>query len=224
MVKQFGTKISGLAHRMIQNRDIAQEASQEVWYEVLKNIDQFKGNSDISTWIFVIARRTILRYAGLERTYNEKELSGYFEFEPIEYDGNEDDKRQWVKEKCDYCITALFHCLNADSRLIYLFRDIAGLSYAQISIIMGTSEMNVRQIVSRSREKIRNFMNKRCVLYNPTGDCRCRIRKHVVAVDLGGTYSKLSKAAKLADWFQKFDKELPRKNYWEKFVSEDVTG
>lgn len=39
LVKQFGEKISRLSHRMIWNSELAKEPSQEVWYEVLRSVD-----------------------------------------------------------------------------------------------------------------------------------------------------------------------------------------
>ncbi|MDP4270356.1 MAG: sigma-70 family RNA polymerase sigma factor [Bacteroidota bacterium] len=223
LVKEFGLSISRLAHRMIQNQELAKEAAQEVWFEIIRSIDSFQGNSEISTWIYSIAKRTILRYAGAERTYSTMEINNHFELEPIDYDGAEEEKRQWVKEKCDYCLTAFCHCLNNDARLIFLFREIAGLHYEQIGHIMNLKEENIRQISTRSREKVRHFMNNNCVIYNPQGNCKCRIRKHVIDVDLDKEYNSLSRAAELVAFYQKFDKELPQKNYWEKIISEVFT-
>jgi RNA polymerase sigma factor (sigma-70 family) len=224
LIKSHGQIISRLSHRMIQNNELANEAAQEVWIEIINSLHTFKGNSKVSTWMYIIAKRTILRYAKAERIYKEKEINAHFELEPIEYKGLEEGKKEWVKEKCDYCLTAFCHCLNNESRLIFLFRELADLSYSQISEIMEINEDNIRQILSRSKEKVKNFMSKNCVIYNPEGSCKCRIRKHVISVNLDKEYSKLAKAAQLVDLFQKFDKELPRKNYWEKIVAEVVTN
>ena len=49
LVKEYGNMISMIAHRMIQNKEIAREAAQEVWYELCKSISSFKGDSEIST-------------------------------------------------------------------------------------------------------------------------------------------------------------------------------
>ncbi len=87
LVEQFGIKISRLAHRMIQNNSLAQEAAQEVWVEILKSIDSFKGNSHISTWIYTVAKRTIVRYAKSERVMSTAAIDKYFELTPIEYTG-----------------------------------------------------------------------------------------------------------------------------------------
>lgn len=224
LVRQFGEKISTLSHRMIWNSELAKEASQEVWYEVLKSIDTFNGDSNISTWIYTIAKRTILRYAQNEKILKSKDIDNHFNLENIAYYGEEHDKKQWVKEQCDYCLTAFCHCLTNDARLIFLFRDMAELTDSQIAQIMDLKEENIRQIAYRSREKIKSFMQKDCVLVNPQGNCRCRIRKHIKSVELDKEYNRLAKAAELIEIFKKFDKELPRKNYWEKIIYEVVTG
>lgn len=224
LVKQFGEKISRLSHRMIWNSELAKEASQEVWYEVLKSIDTYNGDSNISTWIYTIAKRTILRYAKNEKILKSKDIDNHFNLESIPYYGEENKKRQWVKEQCDYCLTAFCHCLTNDARLVFLFRDIARLTDSQIAQIIDLKEENIRQIAYRSSKKIRSFMQRDCILFNPKGNCRCRIRKHIKSVELDKEYNKLAKAAGLIEIFKKFDKELPRKNYWEKIIHEVVTG
>lgn len=223
LVEQFGGQISRISHRMILDSDLAKEAAQEVWYEILKSTNSFNHNSNISTWIYTIAKRTILRYAKSERTLKTVEFDEHFNLEQIDYNGAEEQCRHWVKEKCDYCLTAFCHCLNNNARLIFLFRDLAQLSDSQVANIMELKEDNVRKIASRSKEKVKNFMDKDCILLNSTGKCRCRIQKHVRFVELDKEYKKLRKGISLIDLFDKFDKELPRKNYWEKYILGVVT-
>ena len=114
--------------------------------------------------------------------------------------------------------------MSNDARLIFIFKETIGLSYIQISEIMQMKEGNIRQIYSRSLSKIRNFMNDTCPLYNPKGTCKCRIRKQVLTIDLDKEYSSVRKMVRLIDLYQKFEKELPRKNYWKKFLNQVVTN
>lgn len=224
LVEQFGDRISGLAHRMIWNNELAREAAQEVWYEVLTSLDGFRSASNVSTWIYTIAKRTILRYAQKEKQLSAADFDTHFNLESIAYDGEEHEKKEWVKEQCDYCLTAFCHCLNNDARLIFLFRDIVGLTDAEIASIMEMTTENIRQIASRSRQKVKHFMQKDCVLMNPQGTCRCLIRKHVLAVELEKEYAQLARVADLVGLFKKFDEALPRKNYWKKMIGTAVTN
>ncbi len=168
IVEQYGVMVSSIAHRMIQNKEIAKEAAQEVWYEIIKSIDSFNG--------------------------------------------------EWIKACCDWCLTAQNHCLTNDARLIFIFKINLNLPYKQISEIMGMTEESIRQISSRSIRKITHFMNDTCPLYNPQGTCKCRICKQVTSLNLEKEYTAIKKIIRLVDVYQRLEKELPRKNYWEKFI------
>lgn len=218
LVIQYGAMISTIAHRMIQNKEVAKEAAQEVWYEVFKSLPSFNGNSELSTWIYTIAKRTIYRYAQKEKEATLEELEEFRALQEIDYSGSDDARKEWVKERCDWCLTALNHCLNNEARLIFIFRENIELSHKQISEIMEISVENVRKIYSRSIDKISHFMTDTCPLYNPAGTCKCRICKQVYAIDFDKEYSTVARMIRLADLYQKFEKELPRKNYWEKFL------
>jgi RNA polymerase sigma-70 factor (ECF subfamily) len=145
--------------------------------EILKSLKTFKGESKISTWIYAIASRVILKQAKNEKVYPTQYLSEYFRHgereSPFE---QEADKSRWVKEMCDKCLTGILHCLSNQDRLLYVLYDIAGLSHREISMIVDDRESTVRQRVSRSRKKLQRFLNEECVLFNPDGNCSCRMK------------------------------------------------
>lgn len=218
IIEQYGSLVSSTSHRMIQNKDIAQEAAQETWYEIIKSIDSFNGQSELSTWIYTICKRTILRYARNERTVSMTELKAFRELPEIEYTNTAKDEREWIKERCDWCLTVQNHCLNNDARMIFTFRITLGLSYKQISDVMEMTEENIRQVSSRSINKITHFMKGTCPLYNPQGTCKCRICKQVTSLHLEKEYTALQRIIRLVDIYQRQERELPRKNYWEKLM------
>ena len=224
LVNKYGLNISRLAKRMLTDSEMVKDATQETWYEVLKSIDSFKGNSELSTWIYTIAKRTILRYAENERIIKYSDIDYCIAKGQIKYNDSEEKKEEWIKGKCDDCITAFCHCLRNEARLVFLFKENLGLSYEQISKIMNMTQENVRQVASRSLKKVKSFMNKDCILINPTGRCGCRIKNVVTSIDFDKTYLQLQKAHRLVDFYAKFDRELPQKNYWEKYLQQVVTN
>jgi RNA polymerase sigma factor (sigma-70 family) len=225
LFEKYGLVISRVARRMIQNVEIAREAAQEVWYEIFRNIGSFRSESDISTWIFTIARRTLLRYARKERVYKNREINEFFAKDEIQIsDQPERDREELIKEMCDNCLTAFCHCLTNEARLIYLLRVVSGLHYSVIAEVMEMEESSVRKKMSRSTAKVRHFMNRNCVLFNPSGECRCRIQKNVRSIDIPKIYSGLSRTMKLVDFYMLFDKELPRKSFWEKKLEKIFTN
>ncbi len=203
ITREYRGLVAAISHRMIQNPEMAKDAAQEAWMEVLKSLNTFRGESKISTWIYAIASRVIMRMAKNEKVYSTRYLSDYFRDgereSPFE---KEADKRRWVKEMCDKCLTGILHCLSNQDRLLYILYDIAGLSYKELAAIAEDRESTVRKKVSRSRKKLHNFLTEECALFKPDGSCSCRMKKHVVGIDLPSEYRKLEKTVKEVHFFR----------------------
>mgnify|MGYP000327220749 FL=1 len=90
-------------------------------------------------------------------------LEQFRALQEIEYSGSDEERKEWVKERCDWCLTALNHCLNNDARLIFIFKENIGLSHKEIGEIMEMSVENVRKIYSRSIDKISHLDRKSVV-------------------------------------------------------------
>ena len=81
---------------------------------------------------------------------------------------------------------------------------------------MDKKEATVRKIVSRSRKKIKKFLNDQCTLYNPDGSCNCRIKDQVEEFNIREEYEKIYSAIDEAHFYAASEKVMPDKNYWKK--------
>jgi RNA polymerase sigma-70 factor (ECF subfamily) len=108
----------------------------------------------------------------------------------------------------------MLHCLDNESRLTYVFKDVVQLDYGEIAKIQEMNEQTIRQIVSRTRRKLRSFLKDECALYNPQGSCHCRMKKYVEEINLPQEYEKLRSIARSVNVFRDSEKVLPGKNYW----------
>lgn len=75
IAREYGPLVSSICRKMIRDPEIAKEAAQETWIEILGSIDGFKNESKLSTWIYTITRRVVIRYARREKTYTTRHLS-----------------------------------------------------------------------------------------------------------------------------------------------------
>ena len=218
-IQKYGKMISILSNRMVFNKEVAQEAAQEVWVELLRSLPSFRGESKLSTWIYSIAKKVIGRYAVNERHYSLVFLHDFLNGDDRDAPDYSSDieKGVWIREECDRCLTGLFHCLTNDARMIYLFRDVIQLPYSEIARIMDTDEQYVRKTVSRSRAKLRNFLNDECRIFNPVSKCKCRMNTLLEGIDLPEEYQRIRDLGKRVSIFWQADEILPVKNYWEKY-------
>jgi RNA polymerase sigma factor (sigma-70 family) len=219
IVNDYGPLVSSICRRMIQKEEDAKDAAQEAWIEILKGLHKFRGEAKLSTWIYTVTYHTVMRHSQKEKIYSTRFLRGYFHQDQLEVPDNIDyDKNIWIKEMCDKCLTGILHCLDAESRMAYLFRDMVQLSYEDISEIIEKDPATVRKIVSRGRRKLKNFLNDECMLYNPSGKCKCRMKNLVTDIKLPPEYLKLRSFVNRVNIYLESQKVLPLKNYWNKYV------
>lgn len=218
LVNEYGSMVSNISRRMISNPDIAAEAAQESWFEILKSFDTFKGNSSLKTWIYSITSRTVLKYAKNEKQYTTDFLSRIFTEREAFSQPEDIEKKEWVKDMCDKCLTGILHCLDNSERLLYILREVTELSYRELADIFGKAEAALRKTFSRLKDKLGNFIHDHCVLSNPGGKCRCRMKEHVVDIDLPGEYDKIRNTAKKVFLYKESMDILPKINYWQQFL------
>lgn len=58
LFKQYETRVINIAYGMLSDYNDACDAAQEVFIKVYRNIDSFKENSSLSTWIYRITANT----------------------------------------------------------------------------------------------------------------------------------------------------------------------
>lgn len=219
IVNNYGGMVSSICHRMMRNSEDVKDAMQEAWAEILEGLADFRGEAKLSTWIYTVTYRVALRYLRKEKLYSIRYMKDYFHQDPLEIPVDIDyDKQIWIKEMCDKCLTGMLHCLDGESRIAYLFRDLVQLSYEDIADIVGKDPATVRKIVSRCRKKLRCFLNDECILLNPNGQCRCRMKKLVSEIQLPEEYMKLRQFTKRANIYAESLQILPQINYWEKYL------
>lgn len=195
IIKDYGNMVTAISFRMIENNDSAKDAVQEAWIEIMKSLPTFRGESKISTWIYTIATRSILKYSKNEKKYSMAFISDYLDGEEIVFNDTTSTVKEdeWTKEMCDKCITGSIHCLSNEERLIYLLHDAAGLNSKDISSILGISDDSIRKKMSRSRKKLNSFLNNQCILYNPKGNCKCRIVKSVIKSNIPEEFERIKR-------------------------------
>jgi RNA polymerase sigma factor (sigma-70 family) len=219
IASEYGKLVSSVCRRMIRDEEVAKEAAQQVWLEIVKSFPSFRGESKVSTWIYAITRRVAMNHSRKENLYSARHLLDYARGEEFDPAGRTDlDKELWVKEMCDKCVTASLHCFDHEARLAIVFKDIAELSYEEIAKVLEKEEAAVRQMVSRNRRKLQFFMKGLCILRNPAGNCRCRMKKWVLEVDLPREYEKMRNVVRHVNFYKQSEMVLPQKDFWKNLL------
>ena len=126
------------------NELLAEELTQETFFQAVQCIDQFKGNSSILTWLCGISQNVWLKYLR-----KHQELLP-LENEHIEATLNKNIDIQWEQKE----ILHLIHGMTEPMREVMYLRLISNLSFAEIGEIIGKTENWTRVTFFRGKQKI----------------------------------------------------------------------
>jgi RNA polymerase sigma-70 factor, ECF subfamily len=171
MVEQYQDRVFNLLFRMIGVREEAEDLAQEVFVTVFKSIDQFRGDSKFSTWLYRVAAnhcKNRIKYLARRHDRATSALDELAERESVAQGGGpiaagRIDRPDAVLEGAerDRVVQEAIAALDEDHRLVVVLRDIEELSYEEIVVITGLPEGTVKSRLHRARlalkEKLANY-------------------------------------------------------------------
>lgn len=174
--------ILNIAMRMLWRRDDAEDVTQEILIKVIKSLHTYRGESAFRTWLYRVAVNYILDFRRQDwlasaplRSFNER--SRILEGLP---DQDLPDPRTvpvpieiLVEEAKIGCTTGVLLCLDGRQRLVFILGEILGVSSEMGSEIMDVTPVNFRQILTRARRDLYQYLNGSCSLVNPGNTCKC---------------------------------------------------
>jgi RNA polymerase sigma-70 factor (ECF subfamily) len=151
LVRAHSSLVYRVSLRMLGNED-AQDASQEVWIRVWRNIKGFRAESAFTTWLYRITVNTCLSIRQREARREEREYSGdEMPYLPEPPGGDADPETAALSaERREEVEAALLH-VRAEHRAALVLRHMEGLSYAEIAEVLEVPDGTAKGWVSRGR-------------------------------------------------------------------------
>lgn len=163
LVEKTSTRIYGLALRMLSNEQDAEDVLQETYLKAYKAIPGFEKRSSLTTWLYRIAANEALMMIRKKKPLQQS----------VDLDDDNDDgetlpeivdwrflpekelasteTRRMLQEAVDRLSTAL--------RIVFLLRDVQGLSVKETAEILGINENVVKTRLVRARLKLRDDLS-----------------------------------------------------------------
>jgi RNA polymerase sigma-70 factor (ECF subfamily) len=156
------------AHRLCGEVEAAKDLVQETFLNAYKGFNSFRGDSQVSTWLYTIASRACLRMRRKRKGEPERELSldefvptsdGEFRLQ-IPMEGLTPEEALQNKELRNALDQAI-EKLPKKYRMALVLRDMEGLSAKDVGAIMGLNERAVKSRLHRARLFVRRELSAR---------------------------------------------------------------
>jgi len=173
--------VFNLAIRMLLRRPDAEDATQEVMVKALKGLPAFRGDSQFRTWLYRIAVNQILntkKAAAPVCSFEDaaRGLRQTPDFDPPDPRTVPVPVEILIEETKIGCTMGTLLCLDGRQRLAFILGEVFGVRDQVGAEILDVTPANFRQILSRARRDLYEYLRGNCSLVNPDAACKC-VRK-----------------------------------------------
>jgi RNA polymerase sigma-70 factor (ECF subfamily) len=187
VLKTHSRKVYNIAYRLTGNPQDAEDVVQETFLQVYRNLERFRGESKLFTWIYRITVNNSLQLKRkLNRAYIDSLDDKIEQFKndiPDEVTGWERDpeKRylyeELLREIRRECCHFMTFRLTDEQRVVYILRVVLGFSLDDISAILQIGKGTVKTRLHRAKVNLRTYFTSRCQwLAGEDSRCSCSSR------------------------------------------------
>lgn len=158
IVDRYKNKSFTLLKKLLRNHMEAEEVLQDCFLKAYQGLNSFRNESKFSTWFYRIVYNTALTKLSVKKRKIENEMSDidkHFELKSS-YDFNAAEK-----EDMSVFINNLIEELPEKYSTVLSLYYLSEMSCEEIAAIMETSVSNVKVILYRSRNMLRDFIIKK---------------------------------------------------------------
>jgi RNA polymerase sigma-70 factor (ECF subfamily) len=174
LIERWQPRVYTLAYRIVGRKEDAEDITQQTFLSVIEHLDQFRGESAVLTWVLRIATNHALQLLRRSRQYNMLPLEiarDETETTPLphpEYIACWRDDPEHLAHNAEVrqLIEQALTELDDKYRLVFILRDIEGLSVRETAEALGLSESNVKVRLLRARLQLRERLTR--TLGDPT--------------------------------------------------------
>ena len=161
VVNNYQLNVYNTCIGILHDEDAAKDISQDVFIELFRSVNKFRGDSKISTWLYRIAINKSLNYIrdnkkhslvkSIQRFFNSNEreenieIQDYSNISPIDMFEQEDHSTALQKA---------IDKLPTNQKTAFVLKNYEDLSYKEITEIMKLSMSAVESLIHRARTNL----------------------------------------------------------------------
>ncbi len=169
LVTRHEQRVYSLALRMLRHERDAEDVTQQTLLSAVEHLHQFRGEAGFATWLLRIASHAALKVIrkrkGLATVSLEEATEPSDTLEQVPHPEYIADWRQSPDElvhrnEIQRLLDDALDRLDEKHRVVFLLRDVEGLSVAETAQALDLSEANVKVRLLRARLQLRELLTR----------------------------------------------------------------
>ncbi len=169
LTTRYEQRVFSLAMRMLRQEQDAEDVTQQTFLSALENLNGFRGEASFATWLFRIAThaalKVIRKHKGLKTVSLEEATEGADRADSVPHpefiaDWRQSPEQLVQKHEIQLLLDEALARLDEKHRLVFLLRDVEGLSVKETAEALGLSEANTKVRLLRARLQLREHLTR----------------------------------------------------------------
>jgi RNA polymerase sigma-70 factor, ECF subfamily len=181
LTSRYERQVYSLALRLLRHEQDAEDVTQQTFLSVLENLTGFRGEASFATWVLriathaalkVIRKRKGLDTVSLEASSESHAGGGSVPHPEFIADWRESPSQLAERSETRRMLDDALSSLDEKHRLVFLLRDVEGMSVKETAETLNLSETNVKVRLLRARLHLREHLTRLL------GDPASRVIRH----------------------------------------------
>ncbi len=165
LVRKYERQVFRISQHIVQNREDAEDVMQDAFLKAYEKLDQFQGNSKFYTWLVRIAvneslmrlrKRRAGRMVSIDEDIETEEGSMPRDFA----DWAPNPEQNYNQSELASILKETIQALSEGFRLVFVLRDVEGLSTEETAQALGLSVPAVKSRLLRARLQLRDRLTR----------------------------------------------------------------
>ncbi|KAB3529206.1 RNA polymerase sigma factor [Alkaliphilus serpentinus] len=158
LIEEYSNKLLRIAYYIVKDQEMAEDIVQESLISIYKNIDGFRGDSQLSTWLTRVVINNAKRVVGKKRVINFFPLKDLLikDHKPLPHE-------VVIKKEKEEVLKEILMSLPVKYKEVLVLYFYEELKIKEISEILDISESGIKSRLKRGKEKIRLEMERRAL-------------------------------------------------------------
>lgn len=136
-------RVLALATRLLNDRDMAEDMTQEAFIQAWKNLSRFRGDSAFGSWLYRITTNTVISYLRKQKHFVNS----------LDVDDMELEYRETQDEQIG--LEAAIATLPDGARTVFVLYSLEGYTHEEISKLLGIAPGSSKAQLHRARQLLK---------------------------------------------------------------------
>jgi RNA polymerase sigma-70 factor, ECF subfamily len=161
LISRYQDRLYNTLLRFLGNNEDARDILQEALLNAYLALENFKGDSQLYTWLYRIAMNTAMTHQRKERVaLARKAQRGGAAEEPADHSAFSQPESNMVREEEGQRVQNALAKLSPEHRLVLLLKDMDGQKYEEMAVALDVPIGTIRSRLHRARLELRELLER----------------------------------------------------------------